>query len=813
MFHFNPQLCPIEINKLAHLTKLNYTDYDVSPYSNGDKRACNNITLNVTIKELTSSNVTLTWDNATSFTNESLIGYLVYYIEDPFMNMSIYDEKDTCDLNTWNTIFVSNNSVVLNRLNAYAQYAYYIKIYSRSPSVSGQTKIAYFTTSTTDPSEVYDLNSWSNNSNTVTVTWKPPEFHNGVLSHYVFYVYYQQDDPSFIYQRNYCKSPHQYVVQDTTPLVVNDSLNETQPDCCQNKKRPWNTFVSICDQPNAPIESTNKCKNYMYTTIDATEENSTKINKRSLDPQSILEFKITDPNATSYTITALPHFTLFIILITACNTDLNCSPSQMISQRTLRKEDADDILEVIIKVDHLSIVVKWEEPRHPNGVIVAYYIKHKRTDLVHSKSLIECVTREDFVSKSHEYVMKNFLPGKYSIRVQAVSLSGPGRFTDWKEFEILSPSHATLTAFIIIFMLLTVCVVGGLYCYCRCKKIRNLDQMSLLRRDDYNGAYIEDDWELPRADVEILKELGQGSFGLVYDGYIKSQNCHCAVKTVNSNASTNEKMHFLHEAAVMKAFSRAHHVVKLLGVVSKGQPPLVVMELMARGDLKTYLREARSSATMSCVEMYRMAAEIADGMMYLSARKFIHRDLAARNCMVSADKTVKVGDFGMTRDVYEMDYYRKESGGMMPIRWMAPESLADGVFTTDSDVWSYGVVLWEIASAAEQPYQGLANEQVLQFVTARGTLLRPSECPDLLYEIMDACWMWQPSQRPLFKDIVEKLEGHVGQHFKLVSFYHSAEGDDFRINARQRVYNPPALTSYTRNAPVYWDTSYDDISL
>nr|XP_014967830.1 insulin receptor-related protein isoform X1 [Macaca mulatta] len=254
------------------------------------------------------------------------------------------------------------------------------------------------------------------------------------------------------------------------------------------------------------------------------------------------------------------------------------------------------------------------------------------------------------------------------------------------------------------------------------------------------AVYIPDEWEVPREQISIIRELGQGSFGMVYEGLARGleageESTPVALKTVNELASPRERIEFLKEASVMKAF-KCHHVVRLLGVVSQGQPTLVIMELMTHGDLKSHLRSLRPEAENNpglpqpaLGEMIQMAGEIADGMAYLAANKFVHRDLAARNCMVSQDFTVKIGDFGMTRDVYETDYYRKGGKGLLPVRWMAPESLKDGIFTTHSDVWSFGVVLWEIVTLAEQPYQGLSNEQVLKFVMDGGVLEELEGCP------------------------------------------------------------------------------------
>lgn len=261
----------------------------------------------------------------------------------------------------------------------------------------------------------------------------------------------------------------------------------------------------------------------------------------------------------------------------------------------------------------------------------------------------------------------------------------------------------------------------------------------------------------------------------------------------------------------------AHHVVKLLGVVTRGQPTLVIMELMVNGDLKRYLRSHRPCENMSNAppkldRILQMAIEIADGMAYLSTKKFVHRDLAARNCMVAEDLTVKVGDFGMTRDIYERDYYRKGSKGLLPVRWMAPESLKDGVFSSYSDVWSYGVVLWEMVTFASQPYQGLSNEQVLRFkssfspsrrdsrivepyrdrslqvlryVIEGGVMERPENCPELLYELMKRTWRHKATRRPTFMDIASMLLKHIdSDSFQEVSFYHSPEGVEARNQNR-----------------------------
>ncbi|XP_065281541.1 uncharacterized protein [Dermacentor albipictus] len=277
-----------------------------------------------------------------------------------------------------------------------------------------------------------------------------------------------------------------------------------------------------------------------------------------------------------------------------------------------------------------------------------------------------------------------------------------------------------------------------------------------------------DGWEMPRDHIVINRKLGEGAFGTVYGGEaLVTDQCWqaVAVKTLKVGAIIEEKLDFLSEAEMMKRFDHKN-IVRLLGVCTTGEPVYTVMEFMLYGDLKTYLlarrhlvkeNERHKSEEVSDRCLTAMALDVARGLSYLADLKYVHRDLACRNCLVNAGRTVKIGDFGMCRPMYDSDYYRFNKRGMLPVRWMAPESLNDGIFTTMSDVWSYGVLLYEIITFASFPYQGLSNNQVLEYVKGYKTLPVPNGCKPELEALLLRCWARSPSQRPTACEIVEIL--------------------------------------------------------
>ncbi|CAH8547973.1 unnamed protein product [Heterobilharzia americana] len=230
------------------------------------------------------------------------------------------------------------------------------------------------------------------------------------------------------------------------------------------------------------------------------------------------------------------------------------------------------------------------------------------------------------------------------------------------------------------------------------------------------------------------------------------------------------------------------------------ESPLVIMQLMAKGDLASYLRHLgdKGQGSVNPSQAYLWATQIADGMAYLSAKKYVHRDLAARNCLVDSHLTVKIGDFGLCRDVYECNYYHKMSHGRLPIRWMAPESLQTAYFTTQSDVWSYGVVLWEIVTMASLPYRGMSHEEVVRYILDGNTLLSnglPTNCPELFRALMLHCWKFDPLKRPTFLELCTLLSPRFGDaKFRLASFFYHGEQCVFTNNCLPKALEAPVIS-------------------
>ncbi|NXE96537.1 MERTK kinase, partial [Menura novaehollandiae] len=272
-----------------------------------------------------------------------------------------------------------------------------------------------------------------------------------------------------------------------------------------------------------------------------------------------------------------------------------------------------------------------------------------------------------------------------------------------------------------------------------------------------------------RNALSLGKVLGEGEFGSVMEGRLSQPEGSpqkVAVKTMKlDNFSQREIEEFLSEAACMKDFDHPN-VIKLLGVcieLSSLQvpKPMVILPFMKYGDLHSFLLRSRLEMAPQFVPLQTLVkfmVDIALGMEYLSSRNFLHRDLAARNCMLRDDMTVCVADFGLSKKIYSGDYYRQGRIAKMPVKWIAIESLADRVYTTKSDVWAFGVTMWEIATRGMTPYPGVQNHEIYEFLFHGQRLKKPEDCLDELYEIMSMCWRADPATRPTFSQLKVQLE-------------------------------------------------------
>ncbi|NXA32116.1 FGFR4 factor, partial [Eudromia elegans] len=289
---------------------------------------------------------------------------------------------------------------------------------------------------------------------------------------------------------------------------------------------------------------------------------------------------------------------------------------------------------------------------------------------------------------------------------------------------------------------------------------------------------LDSKWEFPRDKLVLGKPLGEGCFGQVVraeaygiDRDRPERAATVAVKMLKDNATDKDLADLISEMEMMKLMDKHKNIINLLGVCTQDGPLYVIVEFAAKGNLREYLRARRPPTPdytfditampeeqLSFKDLVSCVYQVARGMEYLESKRCIHRDLAARNVLVTAENVMKIADFGLARDVHDIDYYKKTSNGRLPVKWMAPEALFDRVYTHQSDVWSFGILMWEIFTLGGSPYPGIPVEELFKLLKEGHRMDRPSNCTHELYMLMRECWHAVPSQRPTFKQLVEGLD-------------------------------------------------------
>ncbi|CAJ1084108.1 focal adhesion kinase 1 isoform X7 [Xyrichtys novacula] len=288
--------------------------------------------------------------------------------------------------------------------------------------------------------------------------------------------------------------------------------------------------------------------------------------------------------------------------------------------------------------------------------------------------------------------------------------------------------------------------------------------ISVSETDDYAEIVDEEDtytmpstrdYEIQRDRIELGRCIGEGQFGDVHQGVYNSPDkpsLPVAIKTCKNCTSDSVREKFLQEALTMRQFDHPH-IVKLIGVITEN-PVWIIMELCTLGELRSFLQVRKYSLDLATLILF--AYQLSTALAYLESKRFVHRDIAARNVLVSSVDCVMLGDFGLSRYMEDSSYY-KASKGKLPIKWMAPESINFRRFTSASDVWMFGVCMWEILMYGIKPFQGVKNNDVIGRIENGERLAMPPQCPPTLYSLMTKCWSYDPSKRPRFTELKTQL--------------------------------------------------------
>ncbi|XP_075569966.1 LOW QUALITY PROTEIN: tyrosine-protein kinase Fes/Fps [Pelecanus crispus] len=267
-------------------------------------------------------------------------------------------------------------------------------------------------------------------------------------------------------------------------------------------------------------------------------------------------------------------------------------------------------------------------------------------------------------------------------------------------------------------------------------------------------AVPKDKWVLNHEDVLLGECIGRGNFGEVFSGRLRADNTPVAVKSCRETLPPEQKAKFLQEARILKQYNHPN-IVRLIGVCTQKHPIYIVMELVQGGDFLSFLRS--EGPYLRAKELIKMTENAAAGMEYLESKHCIHRDLAARNCLVTEKNTLKISDFGMSREEEGGIYASTAGMKQIPVKWTAPEALNYGRYSSESDVWSFGILLWEAFSLGAVPYPNLSNQQTREAVEQGVRLDPPEQCPEEVYRLMQRCWEYDPRKRPSFSTIHQEL--------------------------------------------------------
>uniref|UniRef100_A0AAR2LLI0 receptor protein-tyrosine kinase n=1 Tax=Pygocentrus nattereri TaxID=42514 RepID=A0AAR2LLI0_PYGNA len=285
------------------------------------------------------------------------------------------------------------------------------------------------------------------------------------------------------------------------------------------------------------------------------------------------------------------------------------------------------------------------------------------------------------------------------------------------------------------------------------------------RTSTHSVAYPTLDW----SDIKFQDVIGEGNFGQVLKARIKKDGLRmdAAIKRMKEYASKDDHRDFAGELEVLCKLGHHPNIINLLGACEHRGYLYLAIEYAPHGNLLDFLRKSRvletdpafaiansTASTLSSQQLLHFAADVARGMDYLSQKQFIHRDLAARNILVGENFVAKIADFGLSRG---QEVYVKKTMGRLPVRWMAIESLNYSVYTTNSDVWSYGVLLWEVVSLGGTPYCGMTCAELYEKLPQGYRLEKPLNCDDEVYELMRQCWREKPYERPSFAQILMSL--------------------------------------------------------